>query len=91
MKVLEYEPDKDKKNDRKTTKLDMKEMYKQQELENQRKIYGEGMHPRGHTTVEKQSNMPAQDRVNELKDQMSKNLNALNERGDRIEELQDKR
>ena len=75
----------EKPSARATTKGD-KEYYRQLEEENERKLFGD---KKGMAT--KDSVGTAQDQCDELKNQMNQNLQALNERGEKIEELQDKR
>jgi hypothetical protein len=75
----------DKSSSRQTTKGDM-EYYKKLEEENERKLFGD---KKGMDKADSVST--SEDKCNELKNQMNQNLQALNERGDKIEQLQDKR
>ena len=92
MKVLEINDNKiSKKKDKEEKKVDLKELYKIKEQENQAKLYGEQSSTQEEEKKTKSSTSSAADKWSEVKDIMNKNLQALNERGEKIEELQDKR
>ena len=54
-------------------------------------VYGEQSSTQEEEKKTKSSTSSAADKCSEVKDIMNKNLQALNERGEKIEELQDKR
>jgi len=73
---------------RATTKGD-KELYQQRESENEKNLFGDKLDYRD--KKQPSSASTAQDSCSEVKNQMQMNVQALNERGEKIDELQDKR